>query len=130
MNPATVEPSVCTGVDFPKGASRLSAEDLAALQRAMRDLERTSLAIRLSASLGQQASALASIVPARLSEIANRAAEAAIRSSLRLAMSSLAGKPIKDRRRMHKNLAILAGAAGGAFGLSSLAVELPVSTTI
>jgi hypothetical protein len=31
---------------------------------------------------------------------------------------------------MHKSLAVLAGAAGGAFGISSLPVELPLSTTI
>jgi hypothetical protein len=31
---------------------------------------------------------------------------------------------------MHKSLAVLAGAAGGAFGISSLPVELPFSTTI
>ena len=37
---------------------------------------------------------------------------------------------MRDRRRMHKSLAVLAGAAGGAFGFSSLPVELPFSTTI
>ncbi|MCI0598084.1 MAG: EcsC family protein [Beijerinckiaceae bacterium] len=130
MNPGNPEHPMCTGVNFPAGASRLSPEDRAALQRAMRELERTSLAIRLSAILGRQASALASFVPAQLSEMANRTAEAAIRSSLSLAMKSLAGKPLKDRRRIHKSLATLAGAAGGVFGLSSLAVELPFSTTI
>jgi EcsC protein family len=31
---------------------------------------------------------------------------------------------------MHKSLAVVAGAAGGAFGISSLPVELPFSTTI
>jgi hypothetical protein len=31
---------------------------------------------------------------------------------------------------MHKSIAVLAGAAGGAFGISSLPVELPFSTTI
>lgn len=31
---------------------------------------------------------------------------------------------------MHKSIAVLAGAAGGAFGIASLPVELPFSTTI
>lgn len=117
-------------VEFPPGASRLSRDDLAALERAMRELERTSLAIRLSAMLGWKGSALASIVPARVAEIANKAAGAAISTGLNLALRSLAGKPLRDRRRMHMNIAVLAGAAGGAFGLSSLPVELPFSTTI
>jgi hypothetical protein len=96
----------------------------------MRELERTSLGIRLSAIVGRQVSAIGSIIPANISEIANKAAEAAIRSGLNFSLRSLAGKPLRDRRRMHKSLAVLAGAAGGAFGFSSLPVELPFSTTI
>lgn len=115
---------------FPAGASRLSTDDREALERAMRELERTSLAIRMSAILGRQAGAIASIVPKNLAEIANTAAESAIRSGLNFALRSLAGKPLKDRRRMHKSIAVLAGAAGGAFGIASLPVELPFSTTI
>jgi EcsC protein family len=120
----------CTGVELPPCASRLSPDDREALRRAIGDLERTSLAIKLSAVLGRQASAIASIIPAQLAEIANRAAEAAIWSGLNFALRSLIGKPLRDRRRMHTSLAALAGAAGGAFGLSSLAVELPFSTAI
>jgi EcsC protein family len=115
---------------FPEGASRLSAEDRALLQHAFNELECTSLAIRLSALLGRQASTLASFIPASLAETANRAAEAAIRSSLALALKSLAGKPLQDRRRLHNSLAVLAGAAGGALGLPGLPLELPFSTTI
>ena len=59
-----------------------------------------------------------------------RAAGAAIRLSLNLALKSLAGKPLQDRRRLHKSLAVVAGAAGGAFGVSGLPLELPFSTTI
>ena len=75
---------------FAAGASRLSIEDREALERAMRDLERTSLAIRLSSILGRQAGAIASIVPANVAEFASRAAEAAIRSGLNFALRSLA----------------------------------------
>ena len=115
---------------FAAGASRLSIDDREALERAMRELERTSLAIRLSAILGRKAGAIASIVPANVAEIASKAAEAAIRSALSFALRSLAGKPLRDRRRMHKSIAVLAGAAGGAFGIASLPIELPFSTTI
>ena len=114
----------------PSETSELSFEDQAALARAMRELERTNLAIRLSAIIGRQVSAVGSIIPANISEIANKAAETAIRSGLNFSFRSLAGKPLRDRRRMHKSLAVLAGAAGGAFGFPSLPVELPFSTTI
>jgi len=114
----------------PSETSELSFEDQAALARAMRELERTNLAIRLSAIIGRQVSAIGSIIPANISEIANKAAEAAIKSGLNFSLRNLAGKPLRDRRRMHKSLAVLAGAAGGAFGFPSLPVELPFSTTI
>jgi hypothetical protein len=115
---------------FAAGASRLSLDDREALERAMRELERTSLAIRLCAILGRQAGAIASIVPDNVAEIASRAAEAAIRSGLTFALRSLAGKPLRDRRRMHKSIVVLAGATGGAFGIASLPIELSFSTTI
>ena len=131
MNSLVSTDQSCSGdLAFAAGASRLSSDDREALERAMRELERTSLAIRLSAIVGRQAGAIASIVPANLAEIASRAAEAAIRSGLTFALRNLAGKPLRDRRRMHKSIAVLAGAAGGAFGISSLPVELPFSTTI
>jgi hypothetical protein len=117
-------------VDFPAGPVRLSAADRADLERAMRDLEGKSLAIKLCAVLGRRVTAMATIVPPQLAEAAARTAEAAVRSGLSLALRSLAGKPLRDRRRMHKSIAVLAGAAGGAFGFSTLAVELPLSTTI
>jgi EcsC protein family len=115
---------------FLEGASRLSPQDRAMLWRAFKDLERSSLAIRLSTLLGRQASTLASFIPASLAEAANRAADGAIRASLALALKSLAGAPLQDRRRLHNSLAVLAGAAGGALGLTGLPFELPLSTTI
>ena len=119
-----------TGLAISEGASRLSIEDRQALERAMRELERMSLAIRLSSLLGRQAGALGSMLPGNIANIANRAAEAAVRSGLDITLRSLAGKPLKDRRRMHKSIALLAGAAGGVFGIASLPIELPFSTAI
>src|ERR1700730_3598227 len=126
----TVPSSSSRDANAPSDTSELSLEDQAVLAQAMRELERTSLAIRLSAIIGRQVSAIGSIIPANISEIANKAAEAAIKSGLNFSLRNLAGKPLRDRRRMHKSLAVLAGAAGGAFGFSSLPVELPFSTTI
>jgi hypothetical protein len=128
--PVSAGKSISGELDFPAGKSRLSIEDQAALERAMRELERTSLAIRLSSVLGRQVGTMGSILPGNIAEIVNRAAEAAVKGGLDFALRSLAGKPVRDRRRMHKSIAVLAGAAGGAFGVSSLPVELPFTTTI
>lgn len=126
----SVEPSSSGNLVFPAGAARLSFDDQQALERAIHALERTSLAIRLSSILGRRAGAIGLVLPGNIADAANRAAEAAVRSGLDFALRSLAGKPIKDRCRLHMSLAVLAGAAGGAFGLASLPFELSFSTTI
>src|ERR1700730_17836857 len=107
----TVPSSSSRDANAPSDTSELSLEDQAVLAQAMRELERTSLAIRLSAIIGRQVSAIGSIIPANISEIANKAAETAIRSGLNFSFRSLAGKPLQDRRRIHKSLAVLAGEA-------------------
>lgn len=111
-------------------ASALSADDLAALERAARDLERTSLAMRLTSVLGRQFGAIGLMLPPHFAEIVNKAAQTAIKSALAVAVRSLNGKPVRDTRRLHKGAAVLAGAAGGSLGLSALPVELPFTTTI
>jgi hypothetical protein len=47
-----------------------------------------------------------------------------------LALRSLSGTGWRDRSRIHKGIATLAGAAGGAAGFSGLAIELPFTTTV
>jgi hypothetical protein len=80
MNSLPTVPSL-SSPNAASETSELSFEDQAALARAMRELERTSLAIRLSAIVGRQVSAIGSIIPANISEIANKAAEAAAAST-------------------------------------------------
>jgi hypothetical protein len=69
----TVPLSSSRDANAPSETSQLSFEDQAVLARAMRELERTSLAIRLSTIIGRQVSAIGSIIPANISEIANKA---------------------------------------------------------
>ncbi len=65
-----------------------------------------------------------------MTKIVDGAAMAAMRVALRTAIASLAGKPLRDRNRAHKFMVAASGAAGGALGLFSLPVELPVTTTL
>jgi hypothetical protein len=54
-----------------------------------------------------------------------------LRTALKIAVTSLGrGSGRKARPRLHTLAAAVSGAAGGAFGLSTLALELPVTTTI
>jgi hypothetical protein len=108
----------------------LTPEDLGALLRAVRALEHTSLAARLTAVIGRQIGLVGRLMPAHLATLAANAAEAALRSALHLALRSLSKKPAQDSRRLHKAMAALSGAAGGAFGVVSLPIELPLSTAI
>ena len=108
----------------------LSVIDMAALQRAVNDLENTSLAAKLSNLLGKQIEAAGAFVPERISGMVNKASAMALKAALKTALSSLENKPVTDSRRWHKTAAAISGAAGGAFGLAALPVELPVSTTL
>lgn len=115
----------------PANRQRLTEADKESLRLAMERLEHTSLATKLTGLLGRQMVFLGQFVPSRVSQAVNKAAEKAIQSALRLAIRTVReDKPARDSRRAHKTAVVLAGAAGGAFGLSSLAFELPVSTTL
>lgn len=131
----------------------LSDADLAALRRAVQVLERPSLAARLSAAAGAPLDIIGRSLPAPVTEVVSRSTEAAMRTALRVALatlprtelapadgSGLGAATAKAESRIarllgsgdakHKAFAALSGALGGAFGLSTLAVELPVSTTL
>ncbi len=100
------------------------------LRQAVKNLEHRSLATRLSLILGQQISRFGKLLPANVTDIVDKAAERAISLGLHAAMRSLDTQSANDRRFWHKAAATLSGAAGGAFGLASLPIELPVSTLL
>jgi hypothetical protein len=108
----------------------LSGDDEAALRRAIGQLHRESLAMRLTAAIGRQIGFIGIMLPAPIAESVNKAAELALRSAMGLALRSLGGHSIRDRRGLHKSVVTMAGAAGGAFGLAGLPVELPFTTTV
>jgi hypothetical protein len=108
----------------------LAPEDEAALRRSIGELHRESLAMRLTAALGRQIGHIGLMVPAPIAETVNKAAEAALRRAMGLALASLGDRSIRDRRGLHKSVVTMAGAAGGAFGLAGLPIELPFTTTV
>ncbi|MGU3667095.1 EcsC family protein [Methylobacterium sp. A49B] len=131
----------------------LSEADLAALRRAVRILERPSLAARLSAAAGAPLDIIGRSLPAPITEAVGRSTEAAMRGAMRVALATLprtelapaegegvvaasakaesrVARMLGSGETKHKAMAALSGAVGGAFGLATLAVELPVSTTL
>ena len=121
---------VATGRMVRASESVLHANDREALALAVKALEHTNIATRIAATIGKQLGNFGRFLPPGVSGLVNRAAESAIKSALKVAIGSLAKKPPGDSRFRHKAMAAAAGAAGGVFGLSSLPVELPISTII
>ena len=130
----------------------LSEADLAALRRAVTALERPSLAARLSSAAGAPLDLIGNALPGPIMAIVTRSTEGAIRMALQVALASLPDKEVKatgtavqtaseagtwrlnrlfeSSERKHKAMAALSGAIGGAFGLATVAAELPFSTTL
>ena len=108
----------------------MAEADRAQLRQAVRDLEHRSLATRLSGMLGQQMNRIGKLLPAHWTAVVDGAAEKAIRVGLTAAIRSLKAGRSQERSLWHKAAATLSGAAGGAFGLASLPIELPFSTLL
>jgi hypothetical protein len=121
---------VAPGRTIRPGDTALAEDDRRALEKAVNALEHTNIATRLANTVGRQLGAVGRFLPPGVSGLVNRATENAIKSALKIAVGSIADKPLGDSRLRHKALAAASGAIGGAFGLSSLPVELPVSTII
>ncbi|MCJ2026796.1 EcsC family protein [Methylobacterium sp. J-067] len=133
-------------------APALSEDDLAALRRAVQALEQPGLAARLSAAAGTPIEMIGRSLPTPVMDAVAKGTEAALRTAIRVALATLpkngdpavaSGLPVPQTepegrlKRLlgsgegkHKALAAISGALGGAFGLATIAVELPVSTTL
>lgn len=108
---------------------QLSEADRAALQSAVEILERMSFVERVASATGRRIGFPGRMLPPEAQAFAAAAARRGLEAALRIAVSSLAATP-RDGSRLHQRLAAASGAMGGAIGIASLPVELPLSTTI
>lgn len=115
---------------LPVPTNRMNKADSAALEAAVAALEKTSFAKKLAHLAGRQIGFAGRVMPAKLQQVSAIAARRALFGAMNVALASLKGKPIADTRLRHRQLAMVSGALGGALGLASLPVELPISTTI
>jgi hypothetical protein len=111
-------------------AGGLTEADLAALQRAVRLLEHPGFAARLTNMLGKPIELIGYALPASASQLITTATAKALDLALDVALRTTRGAPRGGSPLFHKVLATATGAAGGAFGLAALPIELPVSTIV
>ncbi len=109
----------------------ISTEDLGDLRYAKSLLERPSLAARITNFVGTPIEKAFKLLPARWSDMVSRITQSVIGGALQMAVATLNDRgPRRSWDAAHKILVTVTGAAGGAFGLPALAIELPISTTI
>jgi hypothetical protein len=114
----------------------MSPQDEAALREAVRALERTTFAGRLTQMVGSQIDFAGKLVPQSISAAVGKAVTRALKAAMRVAVMGMSKSgapeppPGGGRHNLHRALVTASGAVGGAFGLITLPVELPVSTTL
>jgi hypothetical protein len=104
--------------------------DFVALVQAAQSLESMSLTTRMSQLVGMPIERAMAALPGHWSTIVTRITKAALKKALDGALFSLKSTPREPANKTHKILASLSGALGGSFGITALAIELPVSATI
>ena len=108
----------------------MTPDDLASLRRAVQSLEHPGLAARLTNMVGKPIELIGYALPASASHAISAATSKGSRSPSRWRWGLCTRAPHAGSRLFHKALATASGAAGGAFGLATLPIELPVSTII
>jgi hypothetical protein len=108
-----------------------SAEDAVALRTAKLKLEHPGLAARLADLIGSPIEVVLKRLPKGWQEKGGDLTQAALMTALEVALKTLRNKPTKrSRERFHKIAVVGTGGLGGFFGLSAVAVELPVTTAV
>ena len=108
----------------------MTESDLAALRSAAAALEHPGLAARLTNMVGKPIELIGYALPASASQAITAATSKALEMALEVALRGMHPAPRARSQRLHKALAVASGAAGGAFGLATLPIELPLSTII
>lgn len=124
-----------TNVVKQKSPVILTDAEIEELRAAKLLLESPGLAAKISSFVGTPIEKGFALLPAKWNTVVNDATRKAIETALKVALWTMDDRAPATRTRApsnwwHKLAAGASGAAGGAFGLAALTVELPVSTTI
>ncbi|WP_305906427.1 EcsC family protein [Methylomarinum sp. Ch1-1] len=104
--------------------------DLVELAVAAQRLESTNIATRISHFMGIPIEKALAALPGHWSTVVSRITRTALEKALDGALYSLKPLPRKPANKTHKLIAGVSGAIGGSFGITALAVELPISATL
>jgi EcsC protein family len=104
--------------------------DIGALRNAVELLEHSSFSARLTNLLGKPVEHIGRALPAGASQAIATATTRSLEAAFQLALLTIRNEPQENSELLHRALAVASGAAGGAVGIASLPLELPVSTLI
>ena len=108
----------------------LAKADADALYQAVRLLERPSFAARLANMVGKPLELFGRSLPPEASQTIATATTKSLEAGFKLALLTLGNQPQQGSQLLHRALAVASGATGGALGVVSLPLELPISTII
>lgn len=108
----------------------ISREHLEQLAEAKRFLETPGLAARATSLIGASIENGFALLPDKWSQRIGESTRDALMVAMRVALLTMGRQQSQAYPLWHKIAAVASGAAGGAFGLPALVVELPISTTI
>ena len=109
----------------------LHPSDMNDLRKAKNLLENPGIAARITNMLGYLIEKGIALLPNSWNVKIGEAAQDALHEALQVAVFTMEDKPGEESSNIWHKLAVAAsGVFGGLFGISALAVELPVSTTI
>lgn len=110
---------------------KFSTNDLIVLHQAADVLENPTFSSRITKTVGGAVEKTITILPAQVSLSLNDITRTALEKSLEGAIFTLnSSKSSIPYNKTHKFFAGISGAIGGAFGLTAITIELPISTTI
>jgi EcsC protein family len=108
----------------------MDKSDIDALRDAVQLLEHASLTARIANMVGKPVELLGRALPAGATQAIATATTKSLEAALKVALLTIRNGPQENSRLLHRTLAVASGAAGGAFGIFSLPLELPISTII
>lgn len=108
----------------------MDKSDIDALRDAVQLLEHASLTARIANMVGKPVELLGRALPAGATQAIATATTKSLEAALKIALLTIRNGPQENSRLLHRTLAVASGAAGGAFGIFSLPLELPISTII
>ena len=114
----------------PRPYTPLTHRELEDLRYARGLLENPGFAAKLSNLLGAPIEAGFKMLPKGWHTALNKTVRYSLERALDAALLTIGGPPKRASEFMHKMLVGASGGLGGVFGFATLAIELPISTTI